>query len=142
MNKTIRVSGLISKDVEGILLGCEVLGEYIVNELTHEEFPKYGENRYCGEGNDGIWKIYNHPLAFIQIYLSSKEITYEEAIDHQILSSIGELDIQVDWVGYSELTISYFSTEHLTVGGHDIEKILSSYIGKYAIVNVEIKDEQ
>ncbi|MDP9675300.1 hypothetical protein J2W97_001283 [Paenibacillus jamilae] len=142
MNKTIRVSGRISKDAEGILLGHKVLGEFIVNELTHEEFPKYGENRYSGKDSNGIWKFYNHPLAFVQIYLSNKEITYEEAIDYQILSSIGELDIQVDWVGYSELTISYFSTEHMTVGGHDIEKILSSYLGKYAIVNIEIKDKR
>ncbi|KAF6630594.1 hypothetical protein H6F38_14300 [Paenibacillus sp. EKM208P] len=38
MNKTIRVSGRISKDVEGILLGCEVLGKYIVNELAPNNF--------------------------------------------------------------------------------------------------------
>ncbi|WP_336761399.1 hypothetical protein [Paenibacillus sp. USHLN196] len=142
MNKTIRASGYISKDVEGILLNHDVLGQYIASEFALDEFPEKSDNRICGEGNDGIWKFYTHPSAFVQIHLSNNEISYNEAIDYQILSSIGELDIQVDWVGYSELTISYFSTEHLTVGGHNIEEILSSYLGKYAIVNIELKDEE
>lgn len=72
------------------------------------------------------------PNVFLQIHLSDKEITLEEAVNNQILSSIGELDIYTSWYGYSEYTIEGYTVDNFTIGGHDIEEILKSNVGKYA----------
>ncbi|QWU14299.1 hypothetical protein SAMN04487895_101599 [Paenibacillus sophorae] len=141
INKII-LSGIIDKEEgHGIIINGINLGEYIANKLTDIEFPDYdGDYHRKAIGGDGIFKHFSSPLAFVQIYLNEKEFTPDEAINYHILSSMGEIDVQVDWIGYSELTISYFSTENLIIGGHNIENMLAQYIGKYVLISVEIKE--
>jgi hypothetical protein len=135
-NEKIIMCGIIEKDDEqGISIDGKNLGEYIADQLTDIEFPDYeGDYQRKAIGGDGIFKH------FVQIYLNEKEFTPHEAINYHILSSMGEIDVQIDWIGYSELTISYLSTETLTIGGHNIEKMLAQYIGKYVLISVEIKE--
>ncbi|ASA22654.1 hypothetical protein [Paenibacillus donghaensis] len=141
VNGKIIISGIIEKDHHGISINGTNLGEYIANQLTDIEFPDYEGDYHRKEiGGDGIFKHFSSPLVFIQIYLNEKEFTLNEAINFQILSSMGELDVQVDWIGYSELTISYLSTENLTIGGHNIENMLAQYIGKFVLISVEVKE--
>lgn len=52
----------------------------------------------------------------------------------------GSIDIAVENIGYSEYTITGYSTENFKLGGHDLEKIFSSYIGKYVCIIIDKND--
>lgn len=81
---------------------------------------------------------------FIQIHVSDKEITLEEANNNFILMSLGQLDIYETWYGYSEWTIMGYDLQSFKLvgndGEHDLNKIFLNYVGKYLILVVEIKD--
>lgn len=82
------------------------------------------------------------PNVSIRIYASDKKISYEKALESQILASIGELSMVESWVGYSEYTIMGYSVDTFELvgngGKHDLTEILKSYIGKYAWFVVEV----
>ena len=104
------------------------------------------KNSYsCNERNE--WNQNVNSLVenvFIKLHVSDKEMTLEEANDKLILASIGELDIFETWYGYSEYTIEGYELESFKLKGnqgeHDLEKILLDYVGKYLIMEVEIRD--
>lgn len=81
---------------------------------------------------------------FIQIHVSDKEITLEEANNNFILMSLGQLDIYETWYGYSEWTIMGYDLQSFRLvgndGEHDLNDIFLNYVGKYLILVVEIKD--
>ena len=81
---------------------------------------------------------------FIQIHVSDKEITLEEANNNFILMSLGQLDIYETWYGYSEWTIMGYDLQSFKLvgndGEHDLNDIFLNYVGKYLILVVEIKD--
>lgn len=81
---------------------------------------------------------------FVQIHVSDKEITLEEANNNFILMSLGQLDIYETWYGYSEWTIMGYDLHSFRLvgndGEHDLNSIFLNYVGKYLILVVEIKD--
>ena len=81
---------------------------------------------------------------FVQIHVSDKEITLEEANNNFILMSLGQLDIYETWYGYSEWTIMGYDLQSFKLvgndGEHDLNDIFLNYVGKYLILVVEIKD--
>ena len=81
---------------------------------------------------------------FMQIHVSDKEITLEEANNNFILMSLGQLDIYETWYGYSEWTIMGYDLQSFRLvgndGEHDLNDIFLNYVGKYLILIVEIKD--
>ena len=81
---------------------------------------------------------------FVQIHVSDKEITLEEANNNCILMSLGQLDIYETWYGYSEWTIMGYDLQSFRLigndGEHDLNDIFLNYVGKYLILVVEIKD--
>ena len=81
---------------------------------------------------------------FVQIHVSDKEITLEEANNNFILMSLGQLDIYETWYGYSEWTIMGYDLQSFRLvgndGEHDLNDIFLNYVGKYLILVVEIKD--
>lgn len=80
----------------------------------------------------------------IQVHVSDKEITLDDANYNNILMSIGELDICETWYGYSEYTIEGYDIESFRLigndGGHDLNKILLNYVGKYLNMIVTINE--
>ena len=81
---------------------------------------------------------------FIQIHVSDKEITLEEANNNCILMSLGQLDIYETWYGYSEWTVMGYNLESFKLvgngGEHNLNDIFLNYVDKYLILIVEIKD--
>ena len=45
--------------------------------------------------------------------------------------AIGEIKLQLNYVGYSEWTITGMDLVNFTVGGHDIDWELSSHLGEF-----------
>lgn len=74
----------------------------------------------------------------LRYYISDIKIKSKEEIEEKYLQKVlGSIDISVENIGYSEYTITGYSTENFTLGGHDLEKIFSNYIGKYVCIIVE-----
>ena len=142
----IIIKGWIKKDeYEG---WTEINGEPIHRKLNEEiELLDIAtKDSYSYNEEDG-WNENVNSLVenvFIKLHVSDKEMTLEEANDNFILSSIGELDIYETWYGYSEFTIMEYELQSFKLignqGEHDLDKILLGYIGKYLIMEVEIRD--
>lgn len=74
----------------------------------------------------------------LRYYVSDNEIKSLEEIQEKYLQKIlGSIDIAVENIGYSEYTITGWVTENFMLGGHNLEKIFSSYIGKYVCIIVD-----
>ena len=64
------------------------------------------------------------PNIFIQIFKCPKECTLDEAKHYTLLNIQGMMTIETQEYGYSEYTIEGFNVYNMTLGGHNIEKIL------------------
>ena len=79
----------------------------------------------------------------LRYYISENKINSREEIEKKYLEKIsGSIDISVENIGYSEYTITGYSTENFKLGSHDLEKIFSNYIGKYVCIIVEKVEER
>lgn len=110
---------------------------------------------FIKENNNKLSGIYNKEVAEdlgysvctskdniqLRYYVSDYEIKSLEDIQEKYLKKIvGSIDIAVENIGYSEYTITGYSTENFKLGGHDLEKIFSSYIGKYVCIIIDKND--
>ena len=74
----------------------------------------------------------------LRYYISEDKINSREEIEKKYLEKIsGSIDISVENIGYSEYTITGYVTQNFKLGGHDLEKIFSNYIGKYVCIIVD-----
>jgi hypothetical protein len=76
-----------------------------------------------------------------KIYSDNEKGTLEEIKEKNVRKMIGDLDIEVQWTGYSEYTILGYDVENFTIGNHDLEKIFKEYIGKYVIILIKVGGE-
>lgn len=86
-----------------------------------------------GLGRDhGIIKDVN-----MRFYITDDQCTLEEAEIALVDKFEGVCMVNTSLVGYSEYTITGMNVDEFTIGGHDIEKELHSYIGKYCWIVIE-----
>lgn len=77
----------------------------------------------------------------LRFYISDNEIKSREDIEEKYLQKIiGNIDISVENIGYSEYTITGYVTENFTLGEHNLEDIFRNYIGKYVCIIVDKED--
>ena len=124
------------------------IDEMPIHEILNDKIDELditSNNSLCYEEDDhkiAINKMINN--VFMQIHVSDKEITLEEANNNCILMSLGQLDIYETWYGYSEWTIMGYDLQSFKLvgndGEHDLNDIFLNYVGKYLILVVEIKD--
>lgn len=117
--------------------------ESLVDRISYDlkEYDTFGEaseeDIECGLSYKSIIENVS-----IRIYVSDEKISYEKAIENQILSSMGLLTMVESWVGYSEYTIMGYAVDTFELvgngGTHDLTEILKSYIGKYVWFVVEV----
>lgn len=113
-------------------------------DKINEDLKEFNTLKEVSEEEHEMGSIYKSlvPNVSIRIYASDKKISYEKALESQILASIGELSMVESWVGYSEYTIMGYSVDTFELvgngGKHDLTEILKSYIGKYAWFVVEV----
>jgi len=78
----------------------------------------------------------------ISLHISDEIITLDEALNNQILLSMGELNLEGHLYGYSEYTIEGLELHELKLvgnnGGHDLYEIIKSYKDKYIIMNINV----
>ena len=124
------------------------IDEIPIHEILNDKIDELdisSNNSLCYKEDDhkiAINKMINN--VFMQIHVSDKEITLEEANNNCILMSLGQLDIYETWYGYSEWTIMGYDLQSFKLvgndGEHDLNDIFLNYVGKYLILVVEIKD--
>ena len=124
------------------------IDEIPIHEILNDKIDELdisSNNSLCYKEDDhkiAINKMINN--VFMQIHVSDKEITLEEANNNFILMSLGQLDIYETWYGYSEWTIMGYDLHSFRLvgndGEHDLNSIFLNYVGKYLILVVEIKD--
>ena len=125
------------------------IDEIPIHEILNDKIDELditSNNSLCYNEEDdhtiAINKMINN--VFVQIHVSDKEITLEEANNNFILMSLGQLDIYETWYGYSEWTIMGYDLQSFRLvgndGEHDLNDIFLNYVGKYLILVVEIKD--
>ena len=146
MSKII-INGWIEKEEYDEILPS--IDEIPIHEILNDKIDELGitsNNSLCYNEEDdykiAVNKMINN--VFMQIHVSDKEITLEEANNNFILMSLGQLDIYETWYGYSEWTIMGYDLQSFRLvgndGEHDLNDIFLNYVGKYLILVVEIKD--
>lgn len=77
----------------------------------------------------------------IVMYTSKRKMTFEEAQERlldQMFGAEGVFEMEANYTGYSEYTITGFNLDNCTLGGHNLNRILLSHEGKYANILVEV----
>jgi hypothetical protein len=67
----------------------------------------------------------------IYIYFTNEKSTFEEAQESLIYELYGDVETDIRLCGYSEYTITGYSLEDFSIGGHDLEQEISNHIGEY-----------
>ena len=123
------------------------IDEIPIHEILSDKIIELGistNDSLCYNDEDEIAINTMIDNVFVQIHVSDKEITLEEANNNFILMSLGQLDIYETLYGYSEWTIMGYDLQSFRLvgndGEHDLNDIFLNYVGKYLILVVEIKD--
>ena len=145
MSKIIIKGWIEEEEYDEILPSIDEIPIHEILNDKIDELDITSNNSLCYEEDDrkiAINKMINN--VFMQIHVSDKEITLEEANNNCILMSLGQLDIYETWYGYSEWTIMGYDLHSFRLvgngGEHDLNSIFLNYVGKYLILVVEIKD--
>lgn len=136
----MELNGFISTNWDG----WAVVGTESFADFMYHIAEDYG---FAGKHHKGL----GGKRAFIKnckivMYTTTDEMTFEEA-QEKFLDRIfgveheydGEFEMQANYTGYSEWTITGFDLDTCTLGGHDMNSILLSHTGEFANIRVEIE---
>lgn len=106
----------------------------IANALNKLGFTDLGtEDEY----EDGVSGKYIAENISIQLFASDKRMKLDQIREHIVLNSMGLLEFQEEWYGYSSWTIEGFNTKTFTLGGHNILQILEHHKGKFVYLIID-----
>lgn len=71
------------------------------------------------------------PNANLRMYVCDKKCSLDEAVESLLVKLYGDIETHIALVGYSEWTITGYDCEKFTIGGHDLDAELGTYMGKY-----------
>lgn len=89
------------------------------------------------EYEDGISAKYIANNISMELFASDKRMKLDEIREYIVLDSMGLLEFQEGWYGYSSWTIEGYNTETFTLGGHDILEILKHHNGKFVYLVID-----
>lgn len=140
--ETIILNGIIGMcdtyDENGETIGVKVIqkvkrlsGEYMDTVVDSFPFCKAMEDK-CG------WR---GKYASIQMLTGDTPIDVDHIDETKIVSMMGEVTSDY-YHCYSDLTGYLWTTEKFKCGGHDIPAILSSHMGEYVHMEIELYHEK
>lgn len=104
------------------------LGYLIANALEKLGYT----NEVSDEDHEnGITKKFIAKNVQMQLFASDIREKLDDIKEKVILDSMGLLDFEEHWYGYSEWTIEGYNIDTLELGGHDILNIISGLRGKF-----------
>lgn len=98
--------------------------------LNHSDIGSYEDKNSILNSLGG--EIHSIPNCNVMIWFSRGKKTIEEV--QKSLTAIlygGNYSVDVDYEGYSEFTITDYSLNDFTIGGHNLKEIFASKKGKY-----------
>jgi len=133
----LELHGWLHKDCDDVIGLAEHDDDpsYRIESIPDSIQKTFGYQRY----NKGLGqKITYLPKIAVSIFYSDKECTLDQVQTEFLFKTFGgcsdisgELKLQLDYVGYSEWTITGLDLEQFTVGGHNIDSELSSHLGEF-----------
>lgn len=108
------------------MLICNALHALGAEDTTTEE-----------EYDGGISSKYHLDNAEIQILSAVERTSLEDITKNIVLKSMGVLDFEEGWYGWSSFTIEGFETNTFKLGGHDILNIVRQLEGKYVYITID-----
>lgn len=79
----------------------------------------------------------------MQLYASDKQEKLESIKEKVVLDSMGLLEFQENWYGYSTWTIEGYGIDTFTLGGHNLLEILEGLEGKFIYLIIDrFKEEE
>lgn len=85
-------------------------------------------------GVSGKYEVENIKL---QLFAATERMKLDQIKENVLLDSMGLLEFQENWYGYSTWTIEGFNTQTFTLGGHDVLEILRQHEGKFIYLVID-----
>ena len=98
----------------------------------------FDNTNYYDDGLGGRLDII--PNVAMIIYATDRKCSLDDASASVVSKLYGLLYSDIENVGYSEYTITGYSCNSFKIGGHDLEKEISAYVGKYIHLVLEVKE--
>lgn len=131
---SMEISGFISADYDG---WATIDGKAFAN-LMYDFAKDHGVAFEHDEGLGGKKAFIKN--CSISMYTSNDEVSFEEAQERFLESMLGfggVFEMESNYTGYSEWTITGYDLDKCRLGGHDLNSILLSHKGEYANIRVE-----
>lgn len=132
--RKMNISGFISEDYNG----WATIKDVPFAELMYELAEQHGITHEYDDGLGGKKALIKH--CRITMYTSKKKMNFEEAMKKFcdcMFGVDGAYEMEANYTGYSEWTITGFDLDKCSLGGHDMNQILLSHKGKYANIRIE-----
>lgn len=131
----MELSGFVSSDHNG----WATIGDTIFAEFMYHIAEDYGVAYEYEHGLGGKKAVI--PSCNMTMYTSRKEeVSFEEAEEQfldQMFGADGVYEMEANYTGYFEWTITGFDLDKCSLGGHDMNQILLSHTGEYANIRIE-----
>lgn len=75
----------------------------------------------------------------LRMYATNEKCDLDSAVESLVYKMFGDVETDISLEGYSEWTITGYCLEDFTIGGHDLERELKSYLGKYIHLILEFE---
>lgn len=76
---------------------------------------------------------------FMRVYYSNEKKPLEEIKENNLRKLLGDLDIYIEWDGYSEFSITGYETQSFVLGNHDLKNFFLELIDKYVYILIDVK---
>lgn len=77
------------------------------------------------------------PNVSMRMYVSNEKSSLDESVEATVLSLFGEVVSDIGYEGYSEWTITGYSCNQFTIGGHNLENEFKTHVGKWVHLIIE-----
>ncbi len=133
-SKINELSGFISRNYDG----WATVGDIAFAEFMYRIAE---DNGVACEHDDGLGgKRAVIERCKLEMYTSKRKMSFDEAQEkflNRVFGFDGIYEMEANYTGYSEWTITGFDLDKCQLGGHDMNQILLSHSGEYANIRVE-----
>ncbi|HFP6573114.1 TPA: hypothetical protein ACHJ3G_002656 [Enterococcus faecalis] len=117
------------------------LGSLILNALSALGYENISDEEEDFENGISDKRVAENVI--MQLFASDKQEKLESIKEKVVLDSMGLLEFQENWHGYSTWTIEGYEIETFTLGGHNLLEILEGLEGKFIYLVIDrFKEEE
>lgn len=126
----LHLSGWLCRDHDGIL-ALKERKECTRNRSVMDSIWEFAEMSVDYDDDNLGGRRAVIPNAHIRVYVTNSKCSLAEAMGTLANYLLGIVRVDIGYEGYSEYTITNYYCKEFVIGGHDLDKELESYLGKY-----------